>query len=105
MRQRLTADRMHQLGMCIMIYLERHGSHPQSLEVAVRDLYPSPPDDLLVDAWGRAIVYYACASGYFLGSFGADGRPDVGQPNYDSEDCDLVMISGVYARLPADVSP
>lgn len=104
-RQRVTAERMHTLRMCIKIYLQRHGKHPETLALAVSDLYPSPPDHLLVDGWGRPMVYYACAAGYFLGSFGSDGLPDVGQANHESEDCDLVMISDVYARLPADVSP
>ena len=102
-RQNVTAGRMRTLRTCLDIYIERHKSYPATLAIAVDDLYPTPPEDLLRDAWGRSFLYYRTQTTYFIGSLGRDGQPDDGAPVTESEDCDITMINGTFARVPTYV--
>jgi hypothetical protein len=99
-RQNVTAGRMRTLRTCLDIYLEEHKSFPATLAIAVADLYPTPPADLLLDAWGRSFLYYRTQTSYFIGSLGRDGHFDDGAPVAESEDCDITMIHGAFARVP-----
>jgi len=102
-RQSITVDRMHKLRICLEVYFEEHKSYPPTLAAAVADLYPTPPEDLLHDAWGRSFLYYRAQDEYFIGSLGRDGLFDDGAPISESENCDTAMINGVYARVPIHV--
>jgi hypothetical protein len=102
-RQNETARRMRWLQFCLDAYRSEHGKYPVSLRLAATALYTEHASDYLHDGWGRDWLYYRTSSTFFVGSLGKDGLPDGSASNEESENCDITMINGEFARLPDEV--
>ena len=103
-RQSVSASRMRTLQTCLSIYRDEHGHSAPNLALAVSDLYPSPIEDYLHDAWGRAFAYYYAGDTDVIISLGKDGLPDAAARADEGENTDLVMVGGNWAKLPAHIA-
>ncbi len=105
--QKISIDRMKMLGTALEARLAKDGCYPLSLHGLPREL-PR------LDGWERPFRYLPensqaggrCASGYYLGSGGEDGRFScenlAAYPKGDSGryDADLVLHDGEFTRIP-----
>lgn len=108
--QKITLHRMKTLGIALEDIQSQNGCYPASLA--------GLPGELpRLDGWGRPFKFQAvnaradgrCATGYYLGSGGEDGRfscddlaayPQADTGRYDA---DLILHDGMFLRAPAGV--